>query len=1106
MASLVSPGLSITVTDETQYVSTGLGTVPLVFVATAQDKTGPSGSAATGTSKAKAGALQAFGSQRDLITAFGYPTFQQDAGGGPVNGGELNEYGLQAAYSALGLGSNIYIVRADVDLNELVATAVRPVGAVDNGTEWLDLSSSSFGIFVWNASTQTYSAQTPLIITSTSQCSAPGGGTPVYTPLSSVGTIGQYAVVVADANNPVFYKTPENVWVPIGTTGYQQVWPTVQSSLVYAGTPVPVGTTVTINATTVTITGAGANATLNEVVTSINSAFGANFGDGIQAGTDSTGTRLVIYADSTSMSDGTHVDGEINITTSAGATSLGLTGGSYYAPLISFGTYTQVPTFATSDSTPAPTGSLWIKTTATGGGAKWAVNKYNSTTGTFVAQSAPIYQGRAAALYGIDYYNGGTGITVGSVFVDYSSIANYPGTFKIWNRYKSGMTQITGAALASATPFTIGDTFTLAVTQPGTATITAYPLTIASTTASGFVTLILGANIQNVSASISTSGAIVLQHAAGGDLYLVNTSTGGNNPILNAGFSSSSSGILIELDTVTAYTTTGTPVSLTGTLVAGNWAPLSYTYSATQPYVAPANGTHWYYSDVIEADIMICTGSGWQGYGTVTADARGYNLTQTDPNGPIFTADVAPELQTTGSAVVAGDLWVDTGDLENYPKIYRYNGTTWVSINNTDQVTQNGIVFADARWDASLDTYGNSVGGIIDPVAGSIPVISTMKTSNYVDLDAPAYQLYPRGTLLWNTRRNGFNVKQYVGNAFTTTAYPNAATTGTHQTGTIPTYSGTWQTVSGENDDGTPAMGHYAQRAMVIKGIRSAIDSSTQIREDQYSFQLIAAPGYPEAVANMTALNNDRVNTAFIVGDTPFDLKPNTIDITDWSNNVSTTADIYTALYYPSGQSNDLLGNTVIVPPSHMALRTFIHSDNLSYPWFAPAGARRGLVDNATAVGYVDYTTGLFNKIGVSHSLRDTLYTLRINPITVQPNLGLVVWGQKTRSPVAQSTDRVNVSRLVNYIRTVLSTVGNGFMFEPNDTITRAQIKNVIEGVFNDLVAKRGIYDYSVVCDDTNNTPDRISRNELYVDVAIAPVRAVEFIYIPIRLVNPGQT
>jgi phage tail sheath protein FI len=261
----------------------------------------------------------------------------------------------------------------------------------------------------------------------------------------------------------------------------------------------------------------------------------------------------------------------------------------------------------------------------------------------------------------------------------------------------------------------------------------------------------------------------------------------------------------------------------------------------------------------------------------------------------------------------------------------------------------------------------------------------------------------------------------------------------------------------------------------------------------------------------MVALNNDRVNTAFIIGDTPMRLAPNGVDLVNWSNNADnatglSTNDPYLGVYYPGcAETNDVQGNTIIQPASHIILRTFIHSDNMSYMWFAPAGTRRGMVDNATSVGYIDSATGEYNPIGVSQGLRDTLYETRINPITNLPGLGLVVWGQKTRNPVASSMDRVNVARLVNYIRTILAHVGNGFLFEPNDKITRDQIKTIISGAVNDLVAKRGVYDYLVVCDEFNNTPTRIARNELYVDVAIEPMKDVEFIYIPIRLYNPGD-
>jgi phage tail sheath protein FI len=187
-----------------------------------------------------------------------------------------------------------------------------------------------------------------------------------------------------------------------------------------------------------------------------------------------------------------------------------------------------------------------------------------------------------------------------------------------------------------------------------------------------------------------------------------------------------------------------------------------------------------------------------------------------------------------------------------------------------------------------------------------------------------------------------------------------------------------------------------------------------------------------------------------------------------------------------------------------MMVRTILRSDAASYPWLAPAGTRRGVIDNATAIGYVDATTGEFNQIGVSQSVRDVLYERNINPITFIPGIGITNFGNKTSATTTTALDRINVARLVAFLRGRLEEIGKLYLFEPNDTITRNQITNSVNSLMIDLVAKRALYDYLVVCDLSNNTPARIDRSELWVDVAIEPVKAVEFIYIPLRIKNTG--
>jgi phage tail sheath protein FI len=188
-----------------------------------------------------------------------------------------------------------------------------------------------------------------------------------------------------------------------------------------------------------------------------------------------------------------------------------------------------------------------------------------------------------------------------------------------------------------------------------------------------------------------------------------------------------------------------------------------------------------------------------------------------------------------------------------------------------------------------------------------------------------------------------------------------------------------------------------------------------------------------------------------------------------------------------------------------MMVRTILRSDAVSYPWLAPAGTRRGVVDNALAIGYINGATGEFVQLSMGQALRDILYERNINPITFIPGVGITNFGNKTTTVTTTALDRINVARLVAFLRGRLEQIGKLFLFEPNDEVTRQEITNTVNSLMIDLTAKRAIYDYLVVCDNSNNTPARIDRNELWVDIAIEPVKAVEFIYIPLRIKNTGE-
>jgi len=575
------------------------------------------------------------------------------------------------------------------------------------------------------------------------------------------------------------------------------------------------------------------------------------------------------------------------------------------------------------------------------------------------------------------------------------------------------------------------------------------------------------------------------QHRLGGDIVVV-----------DAGGLLNSIGITSSGNTPTAnyYAEGGNQWRIS------NWKPLVYTANDDAPTAIAADGALWYSSLIDEVDIMIHNGTTWVGYHD--ADA-GY--ADSDPAGPIVSAS-QPTVQSDNSELVTGDIWISTADLENYPRVYVYNqiladanSNPWVEVDTTDQTTENGMLFADARYNTS---------GANSDEAGDI---SDLLTSNYLDPDAPDPALYPKGMLLWNLRRSGFNVKRFERNYIDV----NGDNPRMGDASMSDYYPHRWVTESANEADGSGAFGRKAQRKVVVQALQAMLNSNEDIRDNETRlYNLIATPGYPELIGEMVSLNYDRGLTAFVVGDTPFRLPSDATSLLNYTTNQElavedndnglVTSDEYLGVYYPSGFTSDNAGNNIIVPPSHMVLRTIALSDQVAYPWFAPAGTRRGGVTNATATGYIN-AEGEFTSIALNEGQRDTLYANNVNPITFLTGAGITVFGQKTRAANASALDRVNVARLVVYLRSQLNSLAKPYLFEPNDKITRDEIKQQVESLLVELVGLRALYDFLVVCDETNNTPARIDRNELYVDIAIEPVKAVEFIYIPLRLKNTGE-
>lgn len=304
-----------------------------------------------------------------------------------------------------------------------------------------------------------------------------------------------------------------------------------------------------------------------------------------------------------------------------------------------------------------------------------------------------------------------------------------------------------------------------------------------------------------------------------------------------------------------------------------------------------------------------------------------------------------------------------------------------------------------------------------------------------------------------------------------------------------------------------------ARRVSIVTALAAAINSNTEIRAEAFDYNLILCPGYPELVDELLNLVVDIQEEALVIADTPVDLSPDGITNpgTGWAATTARQNSTNVCYYYAWAFASNLDGRNILAAPSGTALRQFAFSDDVSFLWFAPAGIRRGIITGISDTGYVTGALGgptEFVPLALNQGQLDALYqdapSGRINPILFRPGQGFLLWGQKTSAPQPSALDRINVSRLIKYIKRQLRRNTLSFVFEPNDQLTRDNLKAVVDNFLGDLIVKRGLFDFATICDESNNTPDRIDRNEMYIDVALKPIKAAEFIYIPIRIVATG--
>lgn len=321
-------------------------------------------------------------------------------------------------------------------------------------------------------------------------------------------------------------------------------------------------------------------------------------------------------------------------------------------------------------------------------------------------------------------------------------------------------------------------------------------------------------------------------------------------------------------------------------------------------------------------------------------------------------------------------------------------------------------------------------------------------------------------------------------------------------TGSIPTAaSGTFTGATGDLFYGGGAA-YYSQSGVIASNVQGISGSdydkviSLMGNQDDYRFNVISVPGLTMDInaSQVTTLVNtiqSRGDAIAVIDTVPYNATVNTT-VTE-ANLINSS---YAATYWPWVQTIDPgTGQLVYVPASTLIPAVYAFNDNVSEPWFAPAGINRGGLDTVVRA-----------ERKLTQSQRNTLYTGNVNPIATFPGTGVVVYGQKTLQKKASALDRVNVRRLLIALKSYISQVANNLVFEQNTIATRNQFLSQVNPYLESVQQRQGLYAFRVIMDDSNNTPDVIDRNQMIGQIYLQPTKTAEFIYLDFNILPTGAT
>ena len=325
-------------------------------------------------------------------------------------------------------------------------------------------------------------------------------------------------------------------------------------------------------------------------------------------------------------------------------------------------------------------------------------------------------------------------------------------------------------------------------------------------------------------------------------------------------------------------------------------------------------------------------------------------------------------------------------------------------------------------------------------------------------------------------------------------------------TGSIPTaLSGAFGGAFGSNIPASQAANYYENingsntQGLVVAG-GTVADYTNAINllsnKEAYQFKYIVAPGinknqHSNTVTALLTMVQERGDTMAVV-----DMEPYGSTLSQTLTDASSLDTSYAATYWPWAQTVDnQTGQPIWTPASTLVPAAYTFSDNASYPWFAPAGTTRGRMSYVTRV-----------ERNLTQGNRDDLYVGNVNPLATFPQQGVVIFGQKTLQKQPNALDRVNVRRLLVELINNIGAIANTLVFEQNTQATRNDFLSQVNPYLSSVQQREGLYEFKVVMDESNNTPQTIDNNQLIGQIWIKPTRTAEFISLDFNILPSSAT